>query len=117
MEDYIEEQTHSINNIKIVFIGLLIGGLAGAAAMLLFAPQSGKRTRAQIQQKSIQLRDRTTNIGKNAIAQVRLETHEITAGVMEKAGQLKHLGQEGLVKQLDHVSAAIEAGKKVVEAA
>ncbi|MBE3037204.1 MAG: YtxH domain-containing protein, partial [Chloroflexi bacterium] len=37
-----------MNNTKNVLIGLLIGGLAGAAAMLLFTPQSGKRTRAQI---------------------------------------------------------------------
>ncbi|MCX6038073.1 MAG: YtxH domain-containing protein [Chloroflexi bacterium] len=64
MENNIEEHAYGINNTKNVLIGLLIGGMAGAAAMLLFTPQSGKRTRAQIhqiQQKSIQLRDRTTN--------------------------------------------------------
>jgi len=117
MGNNIEEHAYEINNTKNVLIGLLIGSLAGAAAILLFAPQSGKRTRAQIQLKSIQLRDRTTDIVKNALAQVRFDTHEITAGVREKAGELKQLGQDKLVKQMDRVSAALDAGETAVEAA
>jgi gas vesicle protein len=117
MENNIEEYAYDTNNTKSVLIGLLIGGLVGAAAMLLFAPQSGKRTRAQIQQRSIQLRDRTTNNIIKAVAQVRSETNRITAEVQEKAGQLKQLGQDKLVKQLDRVSAALDAGKTAVEAA
>jgi gas vesicle protein len=38
--------------------GILIGGLVGAAAALLLAPQSGEETRAQIKEKSIEIRDR-----------------------------------------------------------
>ena len=117
MENDIEDQVDVINNTKNVLIGVLIGGLAGAVAMLLFAPQSGKRTRAQINQKSIQLRDRTTKNVKKAVAQVRSETNRITAEVQEKAGELKQLGQDKLVKQLDRVSAALDAGKTAVEAA
>jgi gas vesicle protein len=117
MENNIEEHAYDINNTKNVLMGLLIGGLAGAAAMLLFAPQSGKRTRAQIQNKTIQLRDRTTTNIKKAVAQVRSETNRITAEVQEKAGELKQLGQDKLVKQMDRVSAALDAGKTAVEAA
>jgi len=117
MENDIEERVDVINNTKNVLIGVLIGGLAGAVAMLLLAPQSGKRTRAQINQKSIQLRDRTTKNVKKAVAQVRSETNRITAEVQEKAGELKQLGQDKLVKQLDRVSAALDAGKTAVEAA
>ena len=117
MTNKIEEHGSDFGNTRNVLMGLLIGGLAGAMAMLLFAPQSGKKTRAQIQLKSTQLRDQASDGVKNALAQVRFETHEITAGAMEKAGQLKHLGQEKLVKQLDRVSAALDGGKTAVEAA
>jgi gas vesicle protein len=64
---------------KNIFIGLLIGGLAGAATMLLFAPQSGKQTRANIQLKSIQWRDQTTDLVKNTLAHVRSDTRAVTA--------------------------------------
>lgn len=116
MEDNLEEHAH-MKGLKNALVGLLIGGLAGATAMLLFAPQSGKRTRAQIHQKSILLRDRTTENIKKAVTQVRSGTDKITAEVREKAGELKQLGQDKLVKQMDRVSAALDAGKKAVEAA
>ena len=115
MENNIEEYAYGINNTRNVLIGLLIGGLAGAVAMLLFAPQSGKRTRAQIEHKSIQLRNRTTKNVKKAVAQVRSKTNRITAEVQEKAGELKQLGQDKLVEQMDRVSAALDAGKTAVE--
>jgi len=116
MENTIEEHTYG-NNTKNVLIGLLIGSLAGAAAMLLFAPQSGKRTRDQIQQKSIQLRDQTSKKVQKAVAQVRTETKRITAEVQDKAEELKQLGQDKLVEQLDRVSAALDTGKTAVKAA
>jgi gas vesicle protein len=116
MENNIEEYAYN-NNTRNVLLGLLIGGLVGAAAMLLFAPQSGKRTRAQIEEKSILLRDQTTKNIKKAVKQVRSETNRITAGVQEKAGELKQLGQDKLVEQLDRVSAALDTGKTAVEAA
>jgi gas vesicle protein len=117
MEDNIEENTFDINGPRKFLIGLLIGGMAGALAMLLLAPQSGKRTRAQIQNKTIQLRDQTTKNIKKAVAQVRSETDKLTSKVQDKAGELKQLGQDKLVEQLDRVSAALDAGKTAVEAA
>jgi gas vesicle protein len=115
MEDPIEEQDFDGRHTKNVVLGLLIGSLAGAAAMLLFAPHSGKKTRSQIRLKSSQLRDQTSERVDNALAQLRSETHEITAGVREKAGQLKQRGQDKLVEQLDRVSAVIDAGKTAVK--
>jgi YtxH-like protein len=40
-----------------LLIGLLIGGLTGAVAMLFLAPQSGKESRAKMQQLSHELRE------------------------------------------------------------
>lgn len=115
MEGTTEEHTYESGHTKSVLAGLLIGGLAGAAAMLLFAPQSGKQTRARIREKSIQLRDQTAAGVKSALEQARVETKGMTASVREKAGRLKQLGQDKLVEQLDRVSAVLDAGKTAVK--
>ena len=98
-------------------MGLLIGGLAGAVAMLLFAPQSGKRTRSQIQNSAIQLPDQATRNIKKAVAQVRSKTDKLATEVERKAVELKQLGQDKLVKQLDRLSAALDTNKPEAEAA
>jgi gas vesicle protein len=38
--------------------GMVIGGLVGAAAAMLLAPQTGEETRALIRDKSIELKDK-----------------------------------------------------------
>jgi gas vesicle protein len=38
-------------------VGFVVGGVAGAVAALLLAPQSGEETRTLIRDKSIELRD------------------------------------------------------------
>jgi gas vesicle protein len=98
-----------------VVVGMLIGGLAGAVTMLLLAPQSGKDTRNQIQQKSIELRDRTNEIVEETLAQVRSSVNKITLDGREKLNELKQHGQELAVEQLDHVSDAAQAGKKALQ--
>jgi gas vesicle protein len=117
MENNIEEHTYNTKNARNVLLGLLVGSLTGATAMLLFAPQSGKRLRTQIRQESIQLRDRATSGIEEAVEQVRSVTNRITAEVQEKAGELKQLGQDKLVEQMEHVSVVIDTGKTAVEAA
>jgi gas vesicle protein len=91
-----------------VLAGMLIGGLAGAVTMLLLAPASGKDTRKQLQEKSIELRDRTTELVGDTMAQVRTKANTITVG-------LKDRGQEIAIKQLENVSEAARAGKKAIE--
>jgi gas vesicle protein len=115
MGDNTEEHANDTSSTKSILIGLLVGGLAGAGAMLILAPQSGKRTRAQIRQKSIELRDRTTDALNSAQSQARVDAHEITADVRDKAGQLKQLGQDKIVKKLDRVSAVLDAGKTAIK--
>ena len=103
-----QEYKYPTNNTLGVLAGMLIGGLAGAVTMLLLAPQSGKDTRRQIQEKSIELRDRTTEMVEDAVAQVRTKANKLTV-------DLKDRGQEIAVKQLDHVSEAAQAGKKAIQ--
>jgi|SRR5215211_2442423 len=103
-----QEYRYPANNTLGVLAGMLIGGLAGALTMLLLAPQSGKDTRKQIQEKSIELRDRTTEMVEDTMAQVRSKANQITMDV-------KNYGQELAVEQLDHVSDAAQAGKKAIQ--
>ena len=103
-----QEYRYPANNTLGVLTGILIGGLAGAVTMLLMAPQSGKETRRRIQEKSIELRDRATELLENTVAQVRTKANELTA-------DLKDRGQEMAVKQLDNVSEVAQAGKKAIQ--
>jgi gas vesicle protein len=114
-----ENQDPKSNNSNVLGIlaGLLIGCVAGAVAMLLLAPQSGKDTRRQIQEKGIELRDRTTGMMDDAIHQVHLKADQITVGGRQKAEDLRRQGQELLAEQLGRVSAAAKAGKKAIESA
>lgn len=105
------QHTNNASNSSSALAGLLIGGLAGAGAALLLAPQSGKETREQIQQKTIELRDRAAETVEGAVSQAKSKTHQITSNLHGKAEELQHQGQEMIAGQLDRVSAAAEAGK------
>ena len=108
-------ETTANKNILGVLAGVLVGGLAGAATMLLLAPQSGKETRKQIGQKGIDLRDRTTEMVKDSMVQVRSTADKITMGGREKLKELKQHSQELAVEQLDRVSEVAQAGKKTIQ--
>jgi gas vesicle protein len=102
-------------NIFSVLLGTLIGGLAGAVAMLLLAPQSGEDTRMQIQKKGLELRDLTAKMVEDTVVQVRAKASKVTVEGREKIKGLKEQGQELVVEQLDHVAEAAQAGKKAIQ--
>ena len=75
--------------------GSLIGGLAGATAMLLLAPQSGKRTRAKLRRQSRALRDQTAETMEyveDAIADARDKTQDMTHDARKQADKLEKRG-------------------------
>lgn len=98
-----------------VLTGLLIGGLAGAVTMLLLAPQSGEKTRKQIEHKSIELRDQATGLVETTMSQVRSKANNLLTTGSKKFKELKQQGQEMAVEQLDHASAVVKAGKTAVK--
>lgn len=116
MENENQVTEHRDNHGRSVFAGVVVGGLAGAITALLLAPQSGKDTRKQIQNKAVELRSRTGDAMEDAVEQVRTKADEIKSGVRSKANELKSQGQAVLVEQLDRVSAAAEARKKDIQA-
>lgn len=96
--------------------GLLVGGLAGAGTMLLLAPRSGKETRSQIQQKSIELRDQTVKAVEDTVAQARGKAHQIADDVRKQARELQQHGQDMLDKQRGHLSKTLKGMGEAVQA-
>ena len=81
---------HPIDYTKGFLAGALFGGLAGAGVMLLLAPQSGRRTRAKLQQKGIELRDRTNEMVGETLAHVRSNPNIVEMSV-KNYEQLEHV--------------------------
>jgi hypothetical protein len=74
----------------IFVIGLLAGGLAGAAATLLLMPRSGKRTRERIRHTAIGLR----GTAQEALAQAREKVEAVAADLrcrVEELGPQSHV--------------------------
>jgi len=94
MELQSEFRTNNVNNVMGLLGGLLVGALAGSVAMLLFAPQSGQKTREQIKQKSIELRNLTTDTVEDAMAQTRQKANQIKGIVQDQVKTLHKNGEE-----------------------
>lgn len=97
--------------------GVLFGGVVGAGAMLLFAPQSGKQTRAQIRRTGEDLRDQATEAVEEGMTQTRAKVEQITADIRGKAKEIQQSGQDMIAEQQARLSAAIAAGKTAIHAA
>ena len=60
--------------------GLLFGALVGFGVMILSAPQSGEKTRAQIEQESTKLQDRTIDTFDDLVALSHFDNRKILTG-------------------------------------
>jgi len=109
-----QEHGRDASNTMRLLAGLLIGGLAGAGAMLLLAPQSGKMTRDRIQQKGIELREQTAGALEDAVSQARLRARRLTASVRGNVEDLQQHSQEVIDEQREHMATLIEGKKKGV---
>ena len=100
---------------KSLVAGLFLGSLIGAGTALLFAPQSGMKTRAELQKGAIALRDKTSQTVNDTVTQVKSRANQIKADVQIRAGELQHRGQDILAKQLDRIAVAAEHGKQALQ--
>lgn len=55
------------------FMGMMIGGLVGATVMILLAPTSGEDIRAQLQERSIRLKDEVMAVAEARRAELERE--------------------------------------------
>jgi gas vesicle protein len=76
------------DEIGMLAVGLIVGALTGAVIALLFAPQSGEETRAQIKEKSIELQQSA----EATAAEARTRADELTRQVTEYAENLRSKG-------------------------
>ncbi len=101
------------------FAGFVIGGLVGAAAALVLAPQSGEETRAQIRQRGIELREQVVDTTEearkrldDAAAQARVQAEKLAQDARLRAEELQHRGKVVLEEQKGRLTAALDATRK-----
>ncbi len=108
-----EYLTEGTSRVKPVLSGLLLGGLIGAGTALLFAPQAGEQTRTAIQNKTVELRDRTTEGVKDAVSQVTNKTRQVASNVLGRGQEMVQQGRDVLENQLDEVAQTVNRKKAV----
>ena len=109
----LEYLTEGTSRVKPVLSGLLLGGLIGAGTALLFAPQAGEKTRAAIQNKTTEIRDRTTEGVKEAVSTVKNKTRQVASDVIGRGQELVQHGKEVLGEQLDEVTQAVNRKRAI----
>ena len=94
----------------------LIGGLIGAGAMLLMAPQSGKETRALIRDKSVGIKDRAVDTAGQTRARagkaIGSLTHQTKETASKAASRLSDRGKDMVEMGKEKASAAVQAAKR-----
>lgn len=76
--------------------GLLFGGFAGAFAMWLLAPRTGKSTRSQLMQQGQKLRNQAVDGMDEVVGDVGAKTQHLTDGVQKQVRGVQQHAQEML---------------------
>lgn len=103
-----------------LFTGFFVGALAGGAIALLFAPRSGEETRAQIREKSSELKEKAETNCAKVLNGLETATKEILRRTEELSARLEktHTWDEDELARWDEELAAIEqASQEALEEA
>lgn len=87
--------------------GFLVGTLVGAAAALLFAPQSGEETRTLIRDRGIEIKERAEVLSTEA----RKRAEELQEQAKGRAEEVSGLAKERAQDLQTRVKQAVEEGK------
>jgi gas vesicle protein len=98
-------------------VGFIVGGLTGAVAALLFAPQSGEETRAVIKERSIELRDKATEEAEVAWKRAEAAAIEARDKAEELTKQAMAQGEEITLKARKRGEELVETTKESVKKA
>jgi gas vesicle protein len=69
--------------------GFIIGGVVGAVAALLLAPQSGEETRTMIRDKSIELKDKAASSAEQAYEKASATVDDLRKRIDDLAAQMR----------------------------
>src|SRR4030065_1070245 len=104
-------------------VGFLVGGISGAVAALLLAPQSGEETRTIIKDKAIELRDQAATTIDETVEKAEKTVNEsikkaeaMLADAKKRANELAEKGQVVLEESKDKVAKAVKKAADGVEA-
>jgi len=92
------------SNASSIVMAFLLGGLAGAALAVLYAPRSGRETRELLGEKIREGAERGRQMKDRAVARGR-EMYDDATDYVEKQ-------REGLDKRKERLASAIEAGRQ-----
>jgi gas vesicle protein len=83
-----------------VALGFILGGALGASLAMLFAPESGSRTRERLRDLAADMRDRTLDMSED---------------LRDRAGEAVERGREAFQEKKTIISAAVQAGKEAMQ--
>jgi gas vesicle protein len=92
-----EERGYSAASIGLAFI---LGGVLGGCLALLFAPESGRRTRERLRDLAADVRDKTVDMSEE---------------LRDKAEEALERGREVFEEKKSILTAAVQAGKEAVQ--
>lgn len=98
-------------------VGFIVGGLTGAVAALLFAPQSGEETRAVIKERSIELRDKATADAEEAWKHAEAAAIDARQKAEEFSRQAMAQGEEITLKARQRGEELVQTTKDTVKKA
>lgn len=90
---------------------LIIGGTIGAAVALLFAPKAGRELRSDIADVTRRGVDRT----RETASQIGTKAGEYYETASSRAGELAGAARDAATRRGEHLSAAIEAGRRAYQ--
>ena len=90
---------------------ILIGGLIGAAIALLYAPQSGRKTRKDIIRAARRAKNSTADLIEDTIDYV----NDFINDLKEKASNITDQGTDLTDKAKKEIMATLEQGEKAIE--
>lgn len=83
-----------------VALGFILGGAIGASLAMLFAPESGRRTRERLRDFAADMRDKTIDLSED---------------LRDKAEDAVERSREVYEEKKSILSAAVQAGKEAVQ--